>query len=180
MKKIFVVSFISVGYFLNAQNLSNSPYATYGIGDVKYDNTIETTSMGGISTAFISDFTSNFNFANPANNANFELTSIKLEATNENNYFKQTIIIRSLPNILRIYPIFLLLSSVSKIEDGISYQPYSSKAMILSTEIRSAGNIRANRFKGSGTLNTAQMALSYKVNDKLLLGKSELLFRRSL
>jgi len=88
MKKIFVVSFISVGYFLNAQSLSNSPYATYGIGDVKYDNTIETTSMGGISTAFISDFTSSFNFANPANNANFELTSIRLEATNENNYFK--------------------------------------------------------------------------------------------
>lgn len=88
MKKIFVLSFISVGYFLNAQSLSNSPYATYGIGDVKYDNTIETTSMGGISTAFISDFTSSFNFANPANNANFELTSIKLEATNENNYFK--------------------------------------------------------------------------------------------
>jgi hypothetical protein len=55
MKKIFVVSFISVGYFLNAQSLSNSPYAKYGIGDVKYDNTIETASMGGISTAFISD-----------------------------------------------------------------------------------------------------------------------------
>src|ERR1700750_3521623 len=88
MKKIFAVSFISVGYFLNAQSLSNSPYATYGIGDVKYDNTIETASMGGISTAFISDFTSSFNFANPANNSNFELTSIRLEATNENNYFK--------------------------------------------------------------------------------------------
>jgi hypothetical protein len=93
MKKIFVVSFISVGYFLNAQSLSNSPYAKYGIGDVKYDNTIETSSMGGISTAFISDFTSSFNFANPANNANFELTSIKLEATNENNYFKSNLTI---------------------------------------------------------------------------------------
>ncbi len=46
MKRIFVVSFISVGYFLNAQSLSNSPYAAYGIGDVKYDNTIETASMG--------------------------------------------------------------------------------------------------------------------------------------
>jgi hypothetical protein len=79
--------------FLNAQSLSNSPYATYGIGDVKYDNTIETSSMGGISTAYISDFTSSFNFANPANNANFELTSIKLEATNENNYFKSIITI---------------------------------------------------------------------------------------
>jgi hypothetical protein len=136
MKKIFVVSFISVGYFLNAQSLSNSPYATYGIGDVKYDNTIETASMGGISTAFISDFTSNFNFANPANNANFELTSIKLEATNENNYFKSNYNDMKSTKHSTYLSNISLLSSVSKIEDGISYQPYSSKAMILSTEIR--------------------------------------------
>ncbi|MCS3532965.1 hypothetical protein [Chryseobacterium sp. JUb7] len=172
MKKIFVLSFISVGYFLNAQNLSNSPYATYGIGDVKYDNTIETASMGGISTAFISDFTSNFNFANPANNSNFELTSIKLEATNENNYFKtdynntkSTKHSTYLSNISLAFPIS------SKIKMGLSYQPYSSKSYdILNTENLADGNVMANRFKGSGTLNTAQIALSYKVSDHFGVG----------
>ncbi len=173
MKKIFVLSFISVGYFLNAQNLSNSPYAAYGIGDVKYDNTIETTSMGGISTAFISDFTSNFNFANPANNANFELTSIKLEATNENNYFKTdynntkaTKHSTYLSNISLAFPLS------PKLKMGLSYQPYSSKSYnILHEEDNLAGGVtRYNRFKGSGTLNTAQIALGYKVTDKLALG----------
>ncbi|RNA61917.1 hypothetical protein D1631_08210 [Chryseobacterium nematophagum] len=173
MKKIFVVSFISVGYFLNAQSLSNSPYATYGIGDQKFDNTIETSSMGGISTAFISDFTSSFNFANPANNANFELTSIRLETTNENNYFKtnykdtkSTKHSTYLSNIALAFPIS------PKIKMGLAYQPYSSKSYdVIHTETASDGTIiNSNRFKGSGTLNIAQIALSYKVTDQFSLG----------
>ncbi|MGD1319723.1 hypothetical protein [Chryseobacterium sp. 2R14A] len=172
MKKIFVLSFISVGYFLNAQSLSNSPYAVYGIGDVKYDNTIETSSMGGISTAYISDFSSNFNFGNPANNNNFELTSIKLEATNENNYFKtdynntkSTKHSTYLSNISIAFPIS------SKIKMGLLYQPYSSKSYeIIHTETLDNGNVYGNKFKGSGTLNTAQAAVSYKVNSNLSFG----------
>lgn len=177
MKKIFVLSFISVGYFLNAQSLSNSPYATYGIGDVKYDNTIETSSMGGISTAYISDFTSNFNFGNPANNSNFELTSIKLEATNENNYFKtdynntkSTKHSTYLSNISLAFPIS------SKIKMGLLYQPYSSKSyeIINSSTVKdpqtAQETIYANRFTGSGTLNTAQIALSYKINSQFAVG----------
>lgn len=173
MKKLFVLSFISVGYFLNAQNLSNSPYATYGIGDVKYDNTIETSSMGGISTAFISDFSSNFNFANPANNANFELTSIKLEATNENNYFKTDYNnTKSNKHSTYLSNISLAFPLSPKMKMGLSYQPYSSKSYdILHTERDAAGNaINGSRFRGSGNLNTAQIALGYKVNDKLAVG----------
>jgi hypothetical protein len=174
MKKIFVLSFISVGYFLNAQNLSNSPYATYGIGDVKYDNTIETASMGGISTAFISDFTSNFNFANPANNANFELTSIKLEATNENNYFKTDYNnTKSTKHSTYLSNIALAFPLSPKLKMGISYQPYSSKSYEIVNLIKAEDQttvIGANRFKGSGTLNTAQIALGYKVNDKFAVG----------
>ncbi|MFC3161178.1 hypothetical protein SAMN05443633_101251 [Chryseobacterium arachidis] len=177
MKKIFVLSFISVGYFLNAQSLSNSPYATYGIGDVKYDNTIETASMGGISTAFISDFTSSFNFANPANNANFELTSIRLEATNENNYFKTDYNnTKSTKHSTYLSNIALAFPLSPKLKMGLSYQPYSSKSyeIIHTDELKDENGqvyaIRGNRFKGSGTLNTAQIALGYKVSEKFALG----------
>ncbi|MET3536242.1 hypothetical protein [Chryseobacterium limigenitum] len=176
MKKIFVLSFISVGYFLNAQSLSNSPYATYGIGDVKYDNTIETASMGGISTAYISDFTSSFNFANPANNANFELTSIKLEATNENNYFKTDYNnTKSTKHSTYLSNISLAFPLSPKVKMGLSYQPYSSKSYdILNSTVAKddMGNdiTIANRFRGTGTLNAAQIALSYKVADQFSVG----------
>lgn len=175
MKRIFVVSFISVGYFLNAQSLSNSPYAAYGIGDVKYDNTIETASMGGISTAFISDFTSSFNFANPANNANFELTSIRLEATNENNYFKSNYNdMKSTKHSTYLSNIALAFPLSSKMKMGISYQPYSSKAYDIITKQTASDNgndvTYQNRFNGIGTLNTAQVALSYKINQEFSVG----------
>ncbi|SHL75288.1 hypothetical protein [Chryseobacterium polytrichastri] len=172
MKKIFVLSFISVGYFLNAQSLSNSPYATYGIGDVKYDNTIETTSMGGISTAYISDFTSSFNFANPANNTNFELTSIRLEATNENNYFKTDYNnTKSTKHSTYLSNISLAFPLSPKVKMGLSYQPYSSKSYdILNSETMADGTVVANRFRGTGTLNTAQIALSYKIADQFSVG----------
>lgn len=172
MKKIFVLSFISVGYFLNAQSLSNSPYATYGIGDVKYDNTIETTSMGGISTAFISDFTSSFNFANPANNTNFELTSIRLEATNENNYFKTNYNdTKSTKHSTYLSNIAIAFPLSSKVKMGLSYQPYSSKSYELqNSQTLADGTVFQNKFTGSGTLNTAQVAVSYKVNQEFSVG----------
>lgn len=180
MKKIFAVSFISVGYFLNAQSISNSPYATYGIGDVKYDNTIETASMGGISTAFISDFTSSFNFANPANNSNFELTSIRLEATNENNYFKTNYNdTKSTKHSTYLSNIALAFPLSPKVKMGLSYQPYSSKTYdIQNTEKRyemiegvdTFTGYYTNRFKGSGTLNTAQAAVSYKIDQNFAVG----------
>ncbi|CAH0237253.1 hypothetical protein [Chryseobacterium sp. Bi04] len=172
MKKIFVVSFISAGYFLNAQSIGNSPYATYGIGDVKYDNTIETASMGGISTAFISDFTSSFNFANPANNTNFELTSIRLEATNENNYFKSNYNdMKSTKHSTYLSNIALAFPLSSKVKMGLSYQPYSSKSYdILNEQKLENGDTYINKFKGNGTLNTAQVAVSYKINQEFSVG----------
>ncbi|HCN50699.1 MAG TPA: hypothetical protein DIT10_16680 [Chryseobacterium sp.] len=179
MKKIFVVSFISVGYFLNAQSLSNSPYAAYGIGDVKYDNTIETASMGGISTAYISDFTSSFNFANPANNANFELTSIKLEATNENNYFKSNYNdMKSTKHSTYLSNISLAFPISSKVKMGLSYQPYSSKSYdIVTDQLNADGSVKyRNNFKGNGTINIAQVAVAYKINQEFSVGAKANLF----
>ena len=62
MKRILAAAFISTGALFYSQSLGDSPYAAFGIGDVKYDNTIEIAAMGGISTAYISDFNSSFNF----------------------------------------------------------------------------------------------------------------------
>ena len=43
MKKIVVSIFVAaLGSHAAAQNIGNSPYAAYGIGDIKYDNSVET------------------------------------------------------------------------------------------------------------------------------------------
>lgn len=167
MKKIFALSFMSVGAFYTAQNIGNSPYAAYGIGDMKYDNTTENTAMAGMSTAYISDTNNSFNFMNPAANANLQLTSIKFEGSNENNYYssnhnnysgkKHT---SHLSNLSIAFPIS------SKVKFGMGYQPYSSKGY----SIASVDNNITHYLMGKGTVSTVQAAVSYKVNSSLSVG----------
>ncbi len=172
MKRIFVLPLIAAGFFLNAQSIGNSPYAAFGIGDVKYDNTTDVSAMGGISTAYIWDFNNNFNFSNPAANKNMELTTVKVEATNENNFFKSnydnmnvTKHSTYLSNITIAFPIS------SKIKFGLGYQPYSSKKYsILNKETLADETIKANLFRGEGTLSTVQAAFSYQASPELGFG----------
>ncbi|ROI11110.1 hypothetical protein EGH90_02075 [Kaistella haifensis] len=172
MKRIFVLPLIAAGFFLNAQSIGNSPYAAFGIGDVKYDNTTDVNAMGGISTAYIWDFNNNFNFSNPAANKNLELTTVKVEATNENNFFKSnydnmnvTKHSTYLSNITVAFPIS------SKIKFGLGYQPYSSKKYsILNKETLADETIKANLFRGEGTLSTVQAAFSYQASPELGFG----------
>ncbi|MFC6269049.1 hypothetical protein [Frigoriflavimonas asaccharolytica] len=172
MKKIFVGSFLIVGYFFNAQSIGNSPYASYGIGDVKYDNTVETNSMGGLSTAYISDFPNSFNFKNPAANDNLELTSFRIEARNENNFFKSGVTdSKSTKHSTYLSNISLAFPLSPKVKFGLGYQPYSSKSYnVVQTELFSDGTIKANNFEGTGSVNTLQAAVSYKITPELSLG----------
>ncbi len=172
MKKIIVLSCISAGYFLNAQTIGNSPYAAFGIGDVKYDNTIDISAMGGISTAYVNDFNNKFNFDNPATNQNFGLTAFSLEASNDNNYFKSDYQNTDskkhntyLSNISLAFPLS------KKVKFGLGYQPYSSKGYdIINTVDETEDLKRANRFLGKGTVSTVQSAISYHINESFSLG----------
>lgn len=174
MKRFFLLSFVAAGYFLNAQTIGNSPYAAFGIGDVKYDNTIDINSMGGISTAYINDFNNSFNFKNPAANGNLDLTSFKLEGTNENNFYKSNY------NDLKATKHSTYLSNISiafplspKVKFGLGYQPYSTKSYDILVKTALAGdteNYRANHFYGKGSLSTVQAALSYNITPSFALG----------
>lgn len=172
MRKLLILSFVTTGVFYHAQSIGNSPYASFGIGDVKYDNTTDTNGMGGVSTAYVSDFSNSFNFSNPAANTNLELTAVKLELTNENNFFKTDY------NHLNVKKHSNYISNISiafpitrKIKFGLGYQPYSSKKYsILQTETLGNGTTRANLFSGDGTLSTVQAAVSYQLTKEFALG----------
>ena len=172
MKRIFVLPLLVAGLFFNAQSIGNSPYAAFGIGDVKYDNTTEISAMGGISTAYIWDFNNSFNFSNPAANKNLELTSIKIEGTNENNFFKSDFESRNVTK----HSSYLSNISVSfplspKVKFGLGYQPYSSKKYsVLTNETLADGTIEAHLFSGEGTLSTVQAAVGYEITPEFALG----------
>lgn len=172
MKKLFVLPLVAASFFLDAQSIGNSPYAAFGIGDVKYDNTVDVNAMGGISTAYIWDFNNNFNFSNPAANKNLELATLKVEGTNENNFFKTnndnlsvTKHSSYLSNITIAFPIS------KKVKFGMGYQPYSSKKYsIMRQEALDGGVIKYDLFSGQGSLSTVQAALSYQISPEFALG----------
>ena len=172
MKRLFVLPLVAAGFFLQAQSIGNSPYAAFGIGDVKYDNTVDINAMGGISTAYIWDFNNNFNFSNPAANKNMELASVKVEGSNENNFFKSdynntnaTKHSTYLSNLTIAFPIS------PKVKFGMGYQPYSSKRYnILNTETLADGNVKGNLYRGEGTLSTVQAAASYQITPEFAVG----------
>lgn len=172
MKRFFVLPLIAAGFLMNAQTIGNSPYAAFGIGDVKYDNTTEISAMGGISTAYIWDFNNTFNFNNPAANKNLELTTVKIEGTHESNFFKSNF------DNLSVTKQSTYLSNISiafplspKVKFGLGYQPYSSKKYSVASQQTLPENvIRANVFRGEGTLSTVQAALSYQISPEFGLG----------
>ena len=174
MKRVFVLSSLVAGYFLNAQSIGNSPYGAYGIGDVKYDNTVDISSMGGISTAYIWDFNNNFNFRNPAANTNLELTTLKVEGTNENNYYRSDFNnIKSNKHSTYLSNISIAFPISRKVKFGMNFQPYSSKTYNILTSGTlqdDAAVTEAHHFHGEGTLNTVQAAVSYQVSPEIGIG----------
>lgn len=171
-KRIFLLPFLAIAFSVSAQSIGNSPYSSYGIGEVKYDNSLESGAMGGINTAFISDFNNSFNFKNPAANTNLELTSFKVQATNESQFYKTDY------NNINVTKHSTYLSNISlafpinkKLKFGLGYQPYSSKRYnIMRTETLADGTVKANHFFGEGTLNTIQAAFGYQINKEFSLG----------
>jgi hypothetical protein len=163
MKRFFLLSFVVSGFFLNAQSLGDSPYASFGIGDIKYDNTVDINAMGGISTAYVWDFNNAFNFKNPAANQNLELTSIKAEASNENDYYKSNYnSVNSTKHSTYLSNLSIAFPISKKVKFGVAYQPYSSKNYnVLIAQTYDDGTLKTDYFTGSGTLSLAQAAISY-------------------
>lgn len=172
MKRFLILSFATAGFYLNAQTIGNSPYAAFGIGDIKYDNTVDISAMGGISTAYITDFNNKFNFRNPAANANLELTSFNLEGTNETDFYKSNY------NDMKVTKHSTYLSNISlsfpisqKVKFGLGYQPYSSKTYdIVVNKSLSDNTQQSSHFYGKGTISTVQAALGYNITPAFALG----------
>lgn len=171
MKKIVMASFIVLSAYVSAQSIGQSPYSSFNIGDVKYNNDVTSNSMGKISTAYVDDFNNRFNFENPAANGNLELTTFDIQVSNENQYLstnhnntKATKHSSYLSNIALGIP----LSQQVKV--GVRFQPYSSKKYDFTTSETINSNSLINHFYGEGGISLFQTAISYNVTPSFSLG----------
>jgi hypothetical protein len=158
---------------VSAQSIGNSPYAFYGLGDVKYDNALNNAAMGGIGTAYIADFSNEFNFKNPATNQNLDLTSLRVSATNENNYFRSNYQqLRSKKHSTYLSNLSLAFPISKDLKVGASFQPYSSKSYQVTTKrsIDGTADTETNVYQGTGAINSLALAAGYNITPEWAVG----------
>lgn len=158
---------------VNAQNLGDTPYAALGLGDRKQDTFLETSAMGGISTAYVPDFNNTFNFRNPANNRNLDLTSIRLEATNENFWLSsgQGAVSRDTRHTTYLSHLSIAFPVSRQVKFGLSYQPYSTKSYTINVQQKTSTGIPFEQmYTGKGTLNQLTGSFGYSPLDEVSFG----------
>lgn len=170
MKKIFYWAFLAcLGAGTSAQDVSTSPFSSFGVGDLLFDNNIEQAGMGGISSLTTSPYHSSANFFNPAANQSLNLTSFEFGANTHMSQFKDATSI-SKKSTTYISNVSLAFPIGSKARAGFGFQPYSAVGYEVVT-ISENDNLRyQNAFKGDGGLNSVHLMGSYNITNQFSLG----------
>ena len=161
---------------LQAQKTSISPYSSFGYGDYRLSNDAANFGMGGVSSAYMSTYGSQANFANPAANINLNYTSFTFEGTSNASSFENGNLTAK-KSTTYISKISLAFPMGAKWRGGFNFQPYSSLGYDITNANKETKPYSYNHFVGSGDINTLQVFTSYNVTNNFALGlKASYLF----
>lgn len=150
-----------------SQEGTSSPYSFYGIGDAKFNGTLEDRSMGGIS---ISQDSTHINLQNPAGLANLKWTTFTIGAGS--NYTKQKSGSESgKAQKTTLDYLTLGMPLGKKFGGAFGLIPYSSVGYRIEN-ISPDGIENSKRFNGWGGLNRAFMGFGYNILPNLNIGVS--------
>ena len=160
---------IGLGLEATAQNISTSPYTSYGVGDLLFDNNIEQAAMGGLSTVSTNPYYSSANFSNPAANQVLNVTSFDFGVNTRLSSFDDGTN-TSKKSSTYISNISLAFPVGAKARAGFGFQPYSSIGYDLAT-ITSNEEVRfQNAYKGDGGINSLHAMGSYNITPEFSAG----------
>jgi len=164
IKKILLGSLMLLSLHSFAQEGTASPYSFYGIGNVKFNGTVENKSMGGLG---ILPDSIHINLQNPAALSSLDLTSfsiagtyntLKLKTSDASEKARRT----TLDYIAMVFP-------VGKLGLSLGMMPYSS----VGYKIQKQGvdeNSQSSRYTGIGGVNKAFVGAGYQITPKLSAG----------
>lgn len=164
IKKIIVGACLLLSLVSFAQEGTASPYSYYGIGDIRFKGTVESSSMAGVA---VEQDSVHINLENPASFANLKLTTftvggtlntVKLKSDSKTESAKRTTL-----DYLAVGLPF------GKWGVGFGLIPYSSVGYKIESL---SGDLNANnrRYSGSGGLNKVFLGVGYKVAPGFSIG----------
>lgn len=149
-----------------AQEGTSSPYSFYGIGDVRFKGTIESRSMAGIQ---VEQDSIHINLDNPASFSNLKLTTFTVGGTYNLTTLKNE---SSSEKAKRTTFDYLAVGlPMGKLGVGFGLVPYSSVGYKINSYTTAVGDV-SSRDYGSGGMNKAFFAASYKLLPQLNFGAS--------
>ncbi len=164
-----VVGFVGMGLSVNAQSTSTSPYSSFGVGNLLFDNNIEQAAMGGLSVFSTNPYNASANFFNPAANRDLNVTSFEFGVNTQLSQFDDGSAV-SKKSTTYISNVSLAFPVGSKARAGFGFQPYSSIGYDLAT-ITENDEVRfRNDYKGSGGINSFHVMGAYNVSPELSVG----------
>ncbi|SMC82327.1 hypothetical protein [Moheibacter sediminis] len=170
MKKIFCGALLAFcGVWSFGQDVSTSPFSSYGVGDLLFDNNIEQAGMGGISALSTNPYNSSANFSNPAANQALNITSFDFGINTRASQFKDATS-TSKKSTTYISNISLAFPIGTKARAGFGFQPYSAIGYEVSTLTQNDQVTYQNSFKGDGGLNSVHVMGSYNITNEFSLG----------
>jgi len=170
MKKIFCwAAMACLGVGASAQDVSTSPFSSFGVGDLLFDNNIEQAGMGGISALTTSPFHSSANFFNPAANQSLNMTSFEFGTNTHLSSFKDATS-SSKKSTTYISNISLAFPVGSKARAWFGFQPYSAVGYEVVTITQNENLAYKNAFKGDGGLNSVHLMGSYNITNQFSVG----------
>ena len=165
INKIIISACLLFSLVSFSQEGTSSPYSFYGIGDLKFNGTLESRSMGGLS---ISQDTTRVNLQNPAGYANLRWTSFTIAGGS--NYTKQKSENASgtaQKTTLDYLALGIPLSR--KFGGAFGLIPFSSVGYRI-TNTNPDPAATSERFNGWGGLNRVFLGFGYKVLPDLSFG----------
>ncbi|MBL7885456.1 MAG: hypothetical protein JNJ52_01815 [Flavobacterium sp.] len=162
IKNFFISLLFITTLFSYAQEGTSSPYSFFGLGDVKFRGSIDTRSMGEVSV--IPD-SIHINLSNPAMLSNIKLTTFSAAGTFspvvlKTNTQKEKAQRTSLDYISIAMP-------AKNFAIGLGLLPYSSVGYNI---VNNSVTDYAYTFNGSGGVNKAYLAISYRINKQFSIG----------
>ena len=161
IKNILISSLLLLSIAGFSQQGTSSPYSYYGIGDLRFNGTVDTRAMGGLG---IMTDSIHFNLQNPAALSSLKLTNYILGGTYNTNTIKNSTISEKARTTSLDY--MGLAFPTGKFGFGFGLMPFSS----VGYKIRRIDATRNSEYTGTGNLNKAFASAGYQITPKWSVG----------